>query len=542
MENLFLYTLNELEGNWGYLMTDRFASHALRVLLLVLSGEPVPRSSERSLLRSKKKDKVHVVAAAANDGAELTLEKRAVPESFSEALEKLIQGTVSGLDTNVLRSLATHPTGNPTLQLLLQLELSHYGKQRAKDETSILHKLLPDNPIEEGTQSAAFINGLLFDPIGSRLLETIIQYAPAKLFKNLYRDLFKPRIDSLARNEVAGYVVSKILERLGKNDLEDAVTRLAPRLVSLVERGRTAVIKTLVERCTVRGVETSSIAGALDEAYSGPNGFDIARLLKLGEARSSKPEKKKARTQESSASPPAEDAFQPVEAEAASTPSHQQPDKLHGSLLAQAMVAANAGLGHLIFESLVRLGTPLSVKVAKDPYASRAMQAALTSQHASVIFRRKMIQQLYGTISELALDPSGSRVIDAIWQGTVGLAFIRERIAEELAENEASLRESFVGRAVWRNWRMDLYKRKRAQWVLQSRDNAGDEGGFVSFPDAKSPGKNDKGGKGKSKLDLAREKHIANRLKKHQEDLAKGKEKERAGKGKEPATPVEPVP
>ena len=43
MENLFLFTLAELEGYLGYLMTDRFASHVLRVLLVILAGLPLDK-------------------------------------------------------------------------------------------------------------------------------------------------------------------------------------------------------------------------------------------------------------------------------------------------------------------------------------------------------------------------------------------------------------------------------------------------------------------------------------------------------------------
>ena len=39
MEKCFLDTMSEIESNIGFLMTDRFASHVLRNLLIVFSGE-----------------------------------------------------------------------------------------------------------------------------------------------------------------------------------------------------------------------------------------------------------------------------------------------------------------------------------------------------------------------------------------------------------------------------------------------------------------------------------------------------------------------
>lgn len=482
MENLFLLTVAELDEHLGYLMTDRFASHVLRVLVVILSGSPLEKQN-KSAMQSKRKEKITVAGA---EKAELALEHRAIPKSFEEALEKVINKTVSGLDSSYLRTLSTHPLGNPTLQMLLKLELKHFGKSRAKEEKSIIHKLLPDDPIAEGTESAVFINGLVYDSIGSRLLETIIENAPGKLFKTIYSEFFKERMGSLSRNEIASYVAGKILERLSKEDLADAMSQIVEQIPNLVERNRTAIIKTLIERCAARGVDTLPITKQLERAYSGPSGFEISRILKLSDTEDPKSNGK-----------------------VHGKPDHS-PEKVHGSLLAQAMMTVDGPLGNLIFDSLARLSPELSLNLARDPTASRTLQAALNCSHASVIFRRKMIQQFYGHVGELALDPAASRVIDAIWEGTHGLAFIRERIAEELAENESALRESFVGRAVWRNWRMDLYKRKRADWVKQSRYAAGNEG-FQSFPESNGDADHKQPGKHLTALERARQKHAASK-------------------------------
>ena len=492
-------------------MTDRFASHVIRVLIVIFSGSPLEKRG-KSAMQSKRKEKIGV--AGAEQTQELALEHRTVPNSFIQALEKIIDKSVSGLDSNYLRTLSTHPLGNPTLQMLLKLELVHFGKSRAKNEKSIIHRLLPDDPIAEGTESASFINGLVYDPIGSRLLEIIIENAPGKLFKTIYSEFFKERMGSLARNEIAGYVAGKILERLGKEDLADAMRQIVDQIPNLVERNRTAIIKTLVERCAVREVDTLPITKQLELAYSGPNGFEISRILKLNDPQ---PEEAK------------------MNGKAHGKIDHS-PEKVHGSLLAQAMMMVEGPLGDLIFDSLARLSPELAINLARDPTASRTLQAALNSRHASVIFRRKMIQQFYGHVGELALDPAASRVIDAIWDGTHGLAFIRERIAEELAENESALRESFVGRAVWRNWRMDLYKRKRHDWVKQSRYTAGNDG-FQSFPENNGNAQVKQLGKHLTALELARQKHVAAKTVGLKKSESAGKEGKKAGKkGKSVAT------
>ena len=281
METLFLSVLDELEGNVGYLLTDRYASHVLRVLLLVLSGDPVETSSTKHLLQSKRKE-MNSVPGSDPVNVQSLSNSRSVPNSFSKALEKLITDGVIGLDTDKLRALATHPSGNPTLQLLLKLELAQFGKQRAKNETSIIRTLLPDDPITADSGSAAFISGLAYDPVGSHLVERIVEHAPGKMFKNLYTQFFKERLASHARNEIAGHVVCRVLERLGHDDLLDAHELLIPEVSDLLRKSRTIVVRTLIERCTVRDIDTQAIAVQVDATWHGPEGFEIQKLLKFG--------------------------------------------------------------------------------------------------------------------------------------------------------------------------------------------------------------------------------------------------------------------
>lgn len=460
MENLFLYAINELEPSLGYLLTDRFASHTLRVLLVVLSGLPLESSTSRnSLLKSKAKEHIDVAGREEQDQS-----KRQVPVSFTDALQRLITGSVATLDTTSLRSLALHPIGNPTLQLLVRLELSQFGRQKAKDDKSVLHKLLPDESLAEDSESGAFINGLVYDNVGSRLLETIIEYAPGKIFKSLYRHFFRERIASLARNEIAGYVASKILERLGSEDLRVATDLIIPLIPNLAERGRTSVIKTLVERCTVRGINTQALTDAVGQAYADKNGeFSLPKLLQLAE-------------QPKGVGLGASKTQQPQQHTAAQT---------HASVLAQTFLAASGPPAELIYTALIDLPVATLLDLARSATFSHILQQALTNPTAPIIRRRKLITRFQSQVASLATHPSGSHLVDAIWSGTQGLAFMRERVAEELAEAEATLRDSPSGRKVWRNWKMDLYRRRRSEWVRQQREEAGNEG-FVSFPDGDS--------------------------------------------------------
>ena len=449
MENLFLYTLNELESNLGYLMTDPFASHTLRVLLVVLSGKSLADASTTSIIQSKKKENIFNTVRNSNS-AEARESSRIVPDSFHIALDKMISGTITQLDTTYLRALACHPVGNPVLQLLLELELSRTGKQKAKEEGSLFRKLLPDDPSKEGTDTASFINHLLYDSVGSRLLEVIVRFAPGKTFKALYRGLFQDKLGIIAKNETAGFVVIKILERLNKEDLQQGMELLCPQMKLLVGRQRTSVIKVLIERCRVRQVDTVPISLALVEAYGEEPAERLSKMLRMTTGNTDGM---------------AEDRKKQLEV--------QDSGKAHGSLLAQSMLEAPDTLHELITEGLLAMDVPGLLSLSKDRTGSRVLQNALTCSDPDLKFRRVLIQRFFGHMAELASDTIASHVIDTFWAATSGLTFVRERIAGELLPNEPLLRESIPGRAVWRNWKMDIYKTKKHQWISHAKEKDG---------------------------------------------------------------------
>lgn len=480
MEDLFLYTLNELEDNLGYIMSDQFASHPLRILLVVLSGMPLSATSSSSVLQSKKKEHVSITGGKVRSTEE-KIEVRMVPDSFHFALEKMMAGAVAGLDTTYLRALATHPIANPVLQLLLELELTRSGKQSAKDPKSLFRKFVPDDTLEEGTESVSFINSLVYDTIGSRLLEVIIINAPGKTFKALYRDSFKSKIGTFAKNEVAAFVVIKIIERLNKEDLVTALTEICSQIDALVERSRTSVIKTLIERCRVRHLDASSISTGLEEAYGERPSERLVKMLRVstGPTDSMAEDRRKQLDSKDSA-------------------------KAHGSLLAQCMLETPGPLREFICGGLLAMETPLLITIAKDRTASRVLQTALVCPEQAAKFRRLLIPRFYGHMEDLTVDPVASHVVDSLWEGTNGLTFIRERIANELAQHESTLRASISGRAVWRNWTMDVYNTRRKEWLNDAKGQSQDKG---------------KEKAAKTGIELARERFAAGTRKVHNKGL-----------------------
>ncbi|EHY58732.1 Nucleolar protein 9 [Exophiala dermatitidis] len=486
MEQLFLQAAEELEPNMGYLLTDRFASHTVRVLFLILSGEPLDDDSIKSMLASKKKEKLD---APSREESQPNKNMRNVPKSFRPALDKLIRSAISALDTTYLRALATHPTGNPVLQLLVRLELSNPGKNKQLEENSVFKKLLPDEDLEDDTESAKFISGLMYDPTGSHLVEIFVQRLAGKSFKKLYKNILKPRLSSMAKNDIAGFVAIRILERLGRDDLDEAKTLLLPEVPTLIARRRTGLIKTLVERCAVRGVDLQDLAHVLKAEYGEDPAQFVPKLLDF----------KAKDTSEQSQDEEKQDKPR----------STVNKTDVHASLLAQAMLQAPK-TDKIVQESLLAIDIDILLQMCQDQVASRVVQTALSPTPSNIQFRRQFVPRFYGHIAALAQDLSGSYVADALWAATEGLHFMKERLAKELASQESQIRLSPFGRNVWKNWAMDSYQRRPAEWRALAKGYDKEDAPTEATTDGhgKSAGGKKTVPEKKSAIQLARERHM----------------------------------
>lgn len=449
MENLFLYAVSELQDNLGYLMTDPFASHTLRVLLLVLSGRPLEGTS--TLVQSRKKENIPKVTLNGSNAQTLKI-SRAVPASFHAAVDKVIAGTVAGLDTTSLRALATHPIGNPVLQLLLDLELSSLGKEKAKAAGSLFRRLIREESSEEKEATISFVNGLAYDTIGSRLLEVIIKSAPGTTFKMLHARI-SDKVGTWVKDDVAGFIVARLLERLSQDDLRSAMEQICPQLRLLIERSRTSVIRTLIERCRARGVALQPLIDAIVQAYGTNSSVRLIKMLKINT-----------------------DNTEGMAQDRKTRFEINDSEKAHGSLLAQVMLQTQGALRDLIVDGLLEVDTIRLLQLAKDRTATRTLQSSLTCADQSAKFRRVMIQRFYGRITDLATDAIGSYVVDQFWSASKEMPFIREAIATEMLTNEAAIKETYPGRAVWKNWQMDNFKTKKCDWLVWAKERETEEG------------------------------------------------------------------
>ncbi|KAL7619490.1 Nucleolar protein 9 [Parahypoxylon ruwenzoriense] len=459
MEELFLLTLDELEGHLGYLVTDKFASHTLRVLLIILSGRPLEQSQTKSLIHSKKKERI-LVPWKSDVSMESDSQLRAVPMSFNLAAKKIIADSVSGMNTTELRVLATHPTGNPVLQLLLELDIDLNGKaDDESDHTTLLWRFLPDTPtsLKDATTPASdFVNSMLYDAIGSRLLETLITHCPGRIFKALYKHVFASRIHSLLRNDIASYPAIRILNRLSKEDLAAAVQQTLPEFGKLITLSRFNVVKTLFERCEARHAsdEIENLTKALVDAF-GSDPKSLVPKLCLPQPSETDDEK----------------GHEPL------AKKNRSALVSHGSQLTTAMLAIPGSPSNAIQASLAALPEELILQLATSSApTSYVLANAMSTPSRNKIFHKTLVATLRPHTFQLAVSEHGNKVLNSIISmpsrgDGISVPFhIKQSIMEQLGQHEQELRDSFEGRRVWRTWKGDLWRNRHREWISWAKE------------------------------------------------------------------------
>ncbi|EQL00286.1 Armadillo-type fold protein [Ophiocordyceps sinensis CO18] len=452
MESLFLATLDELEGSLSFLMTDRFASHALRVLLLVLSGRPLQDASTKTLIKSRKKEHISVAGSAAADVQNQGL--RAVPDSFTLAMAKIISDTTAELDATGLRVLAKHPIGNPTLQLLLELDmtLNKSDQKPDPDRPSLLQQLLPGAPqsLADGSSEASeFINGMMYDQIGSRLIEILATHCPGKMFKALNHNIFLPRIQGYVRNDISSYPAIKVLNRLSKDDLVEAVDKIVPTVPQLVSKTRFNVLKTLFERCAVRGAsdEIKQLMRGLREGCGNQAADLVMTLCCLGD------DKEKVKDVDQLAR-------------------NQYAIQSHGAQLLTTLLSI-PGPSKGVHEAILALPIDLVVRLATTSMPTvTLLTSALHTPSANSTFQKGVVSGLSAHVPELAVSQFGHNLINAIAEvPSKGKdlsvpCHMKEAVMQQLWPHEMELRNSWMGRSVWRTWKGDMWKTRRGDWKV----------------------------------------------------------------------------
>lgn len=415
-EKLFLAMLDEIAPRLTEMSTNPYASHVIRDILLILNGTLFANDDAGAHAKRYHAQKKFSWSRPTT--------KLVTPSSFRSRLIDMVE-TLSSLSQVELRTIASEPHSMPLAQTLLILnkDLSETNK--------VARALLGEEAIITRDD---FIEALIQEPSGSRLMETLIEVLDTTQYELFYRTYIQGRSPELAQSTVTNFVLQQVISLVENSTIiEELVDELTPCFQELVKMQLTLVIQKLVYTCARLGACTDKLFRGILSAYNESDKPRPEFILKVMHSPASK----------------TEDSF-----------------SLQGAYLIKALFALSPKSSDYLNQCILQLSTDLKCDLATSPAGILVVQAFLDGQ-ITLIQRKQFLNAYSGRFADIACHPTGSRFADLCWHATMPLKIYQERFAQELSSAHETVRGNFYGRIVWRNWHMDAFRNKRAEWHRQ---------------------------------------------------------------------------
>lgn len=244
MESLFLFMINELQPNLKFMVNHQYASHVLRVLILILSSKTLPSTTQNNSTLRSKKSKIarKMIDIKDNDNYNRVYK---TPDSFKltlrEMLSEIYKSFTSGVEqgssnfskistANIMkfRELCVDKIGSPVIQLIIQVE-GIFDRDR-----SFWHLIFSDTE-EKDSKEEAFVEYLLSDAVGSHFLQNVISFTRLRYAERLYNLYMRDRIPKLAKRDSTGaFVLQAFLKILNSKEVKEIMSELVPDLSVLL--------------------------------------------------------------------------------------------------------------------------------------------------------------------------------------------------------------------------------------------------------------------------------------------------------------------
>jgi nucleolar protein 9 len=102
-----------------------------------------------------------------------------------------------------------------------------------------------------------------------------------------------------------------------------------------------------------------------------------------------------------------------------------------------------------------------------DPIASRILEALIDSESVDKKVKKKLVLLFKGQFARLAADKYASHFVDKCFLNSK--IEIKELVCTELLEKMATLLNNFHAKFILRNCGVDLFKRRKDQWLLHHK-------------------------------------------------------------------------
>ncbi|OBA27022.1 ARM repeat-containing protein [Hanseniaspora valbyensis NRRL Y-1626] len=468
MESLMIEMIHEFEDHLEHLLTHQYGSHVLRVLLLIFASKFIPNTAEvNSQLRSKK-SKIARKMIQIKD-TETFNKSYQTPGSFKLELKKLLSKFYNDLQlededskaTEKLRDLCLNKIASPVLQLIIQVE-GIFDKDRK------FYGLIY-NPSKEldsnDTKEASFIKYCINDSVGCHFLENcLINIKPVyrnRLFK-LYlessiEELYKRAIfEKSHQNGI--FILKALIEHCNLNDARKIVTILIPLI-------------------------------QVPQIYENEFSMDlVAKLLEFSAKNDNYMREKIMKTLIGDYKKDSEnnDSFmEDVLKLNGSTLGNRKDDwptseERRRALFMETLIKYDPKFLNILIDNLLFAGEIKLIDMCLHGCFSFVVENALDVKQVEIIKRRQLLNIFSKHAVELACNAFGSHIMDKLWFFSSKIMINKERIAQSLLNEEEKVKNSNYGKMVWKNWTLELYKRKLMDWKRKCKDLDAE-----LFPDSK---------------------------------------------------------
>ncbi|KAK7061362.1 armadillo-type protein [Favolaschia claudopus] len=445
------------------LVTNSFASHVVRALLLLLSPQSVPsHDASQHAMRSKKSASWKARQAPFKSVFEDKNRKDAgtytPPEVFSQTARKFVEVIRNKLDENETRALAADKVASPTLQMVLAVEAD---QQMTEDTDSLMDRVLVGLVASSRKDPSAtppvsdYLNTLLRDPTSSHLLETIVSHCPESAFASLWATYFKGNLPRIASHPVANYVLAKAIDRVSISQLTEACQELQSIWTRLIQTSRTGVLRSIIDRAATLGACGSEVIEAVSKAFDAKTAEDRNLLV---------PCVLRLRTvQDYQAASQSQSQEQPSKGKPAKRPSKDTIEpSVQGAILLQSLLRLPEPHYQIVTESLNALSEEEMLSIAHHATSSRVLDALFESPTVPHKIKREFVLSFIGRYHLLVDDRIGSRVGDRCW--AFSDTYLKEKIARSLISQEQFLAASYYGKFFARNLNLYLLQRRPDEW------------------------------------------------------------------------------
>lgn len=460
VEHLFISMVQELFPKIEEMVTHQYASHVLRMLILILAGKKLPSAvTANSTLRSKKsKIARKMIEIKDNEDFDRSF---ATPPSFKDELRKVCKAVSDNRSMKDMRELAIHKIASPVVQLVIQVE------GLVDKERTVWHLVFLNDLQGEDSQESAFVEHLLSDAVGSHFFEAIIKNGGArpKYIERLYKLYMKDRVMKLARRSTTGvYIIQALMFKLRPNEVEFIMDEIIPELSNLVsitenqnvDLGR-ALIDASISRSNYRRDDIiNQLLAKFAPKFNPQNPTEIENF----------------------------DLLENTLSLALSTLGNTRDDwptaeERRNALFLEKLIDYDISFLLATWTSFLSMPKERFLQMCSHGVFSHVVESALRMIPASVgeskqnnILRKRLLNLFQGNIVSLACNAYGSHIVDKLWTFTVLMKMYKERFATELNSEANKVKESNYGRLVWKNWSLELFVRRKYDWsqLIKAQD------------------------------------------------------------------------